>query len=114
MDKKKLLIVDDAEIFITLIKESFSGRYDILSINDASLAVKQIKEIMPDIMLLDVNIPGINGIEIAQILQRDMGTRGIPIIVVTATDYNSLTESILRNEPNVRAFFSKLSPPLTP
>lgn len=55
-------------------------------------------------------MPEMTGVEFARKLSACRETAGVPIIVVTASDYNSLTQSLLRKEHNVKVFMTKLSP----
>jgi len=110
MGKKKLFIVDDVEIFINLIKESLGDSFDIYSITDSKIAFEEIKNIKPDIILMDINMPDINGIDISNMLLKDKETKKIPIIILTSTEYNKTSENILRGQPNIYFFLSKLLP----
>jgi len=110
MEKKKLAIVDDAEIFINLIKESFGEFFDIYPIIDSKIAFEEIKKIKPDIILMDINMPDINGIDLSNMLLKDKETKKIPIIILTSTEYNKTSENILRGQPNIYFFLSKLLP----
>ena len=67
-------------------------------------------ETVPHLILLDVKMPGMNGMEFTRKLSAFRQTAAIPIIVVTASDYNSLTQSLLQKEHNVKVFMTKLSP----
>ena len=110
MEKKKLAIVDDAEIFINLIKESLEDFFDIYPIIDSKIAFEEIKKIKPDIILMDINMPDINGIDLSNMLLKDKETKKIPIIILTSTEYNKTSENILRGQPNIYFFLSKLLP----
>lgn len=56
----------------------------MLYVNSAEQAVVKINEILPDLILLDWMLPGKSGIEFARSLQRDLRTRLIPVIMLTA------------------------------
>ncbi|MEF3279703.1 MAG: response regulator [Elusimicrobiota bacterium] len=110
---KRILIIDDNVQFVTLLKEYFSEDYlvyshtDFKDLNDIILKVSQL---LPDIILLDVNLLKTNGIQVVKSLQQNSLLKKIPVIMLTASDYNSVTESLLKKEPNVFGFYSKLSP----
>ena len=85
MDKKKVLVIDDeAGItkFLKLVLER-SGKYEVQCDNDGTQAVSVIKAFGPDLILLDVNLPGIQGGEISAMLQEDPSLRNIPVIFLT-------------------------------
>jgi len=82
----KLLIVDDMKSFLNL-EQTFLRRADC-SIHTATTGLEAIKvaqEIHPDIILLDVEMPELNGIETTRILQNQTKLKGIPIIIVSST-----------------------------
>ena len=83
----KILVVDDQPENINLIKKYFTRHpYDISSALDGNSALELVKENPPDLILLDVMMPGIDGFEVCKILKNDPKTRLIPIIMVTSLD----------------------------
>jgi len=109
-NKKKILVVDDNPHFIELIKGIFGADYDMDTAANGLEGLGRALCFNPDLIILDVNMPGITGIEFARKLSSHRETEGIPIVVITASDYNSLTQSLLRSEHNVKLFMTKLSP----
>lgn len=109
-DKKRILVVDDNTPFIELAANVFDADYIVDTAPDGVLGLEKAMETLPDLVLLDVNMPGMTGIEFARKLAACRETAAIPIIVITASDYNSLTQSLLRQEHNVKLFMTKLSP----
>ncbi len=84
-DKSKILIVDDYAENIKLIKHFFKHLpYELYSANDGTSALQLIKDNPPDLILLDLMMPGMNGFEVCQYLKNDPKTCLIPIIMVTA------------------------------
>jgi len=82
--KPKVLIVDDDPINIELLESYLSKDYDILKAHDGNEAIIIVEENPPDILLLDIMMPGINGYEVCKKLKDDPKTNHIPIIMVTA------------------------------
>ena len=81
-DKQKIMIVDDdnniAELIsLYLVKEC----YDTLIVNDGESALDKIPDFKPDLMLLDIMLPGMSGFEICRRIRRE---QNVPIIMVTA------------------------------
>jgi len=91
-----ILLVDDNPVnskFIGLILKKNSG-YRIVSVSDGSRCIKKAQEIKPDLILLDIQMPGMNGIEVCKVLKMNKQTRDIPVIFVTAnTDDETLEEA---------------------
>ncbi len=109
-DKKKILVVDDNVPFIDLAKDIFGSEFALETALNGFEGLGKALTFLPDLIILDVNMPGITGIEFSRKLAGNPATAGIPIIVITASDYNSLTQSLLQQEHNVKVFMTKLSP----
>ena len=85
MSEKKILIVDDEEKNIKLIKGILaSGRYQVYEALNGEEALKQVAEHDPDLILLDIMMPGMDGFEVCKRLKEDESTKMIPIVMVTA------------------------------
>ena len=84
--KRRILIVDDEVGFTRLLRLNLgcTGRYVVGVENDARNALPTAREFDPDLILLDVMMPGQDGGDIAAQLQRDPRTRDVPIVFVTA------------------------------
>ncbi len=86
MDKKKrILIVDDTVDTVELLKKRFRAEgYDTAEAYDGEEALKQVAEYNPDLIVLDVMMPKLDGYEVCQRLKADENTRYIPILMLTA------------------------------
>jgi two-component system cell cycle response regulator len=82
--KPKVLIVDDEPINIELLEGYLSKDYDILKAHDGNKAIIIVEANPPDIILLDIMMPGMNGYEVCKKLKDDPKTVHIPIVMVTA------------------------------
>ncbi|MFA5293436.1 MAG: response regulator [Phycisphaerae bacterium] len=83
---KKILIVDDEPdlLKVTLLRLKKTG-YEVYSATDGREVLDVVPRIMPDLIILDVYIPVLNGDEVARILKRDDKLKHIPIILISAT-----------------------------
>jgi len=82
--KQKILVVDDEPDLVELVKDFLErNEYSVISAGNADLAIKKVRESRPDLIILDLNLPGIGGIEVCRILKRDKKTSSIPIIMLT-------------------------------
>jgi putative two-component system response regulator len=79
-----VLIVDDAETNIDIMLETIGDLYDVTVAMDGPSALELIEASPPDLILLDIMMPGMDGYEVCERLKADRKTRGIPIIFVTA------------------------------
>jgi len=83
--KAKILIVDDEPDALELI--SFNLRnagFDVVSAEDGQEALTKCRQAPPDLMVLDLMLPEIDGLEVCKLLRRDPGTAHLPIIMLTA------------------------------
>ena len=82
--KSKVLIVDDTDLNIDILVDALGDRYDLYTAMDGESALAQVKTNPPDIILLDVVMPGMNGYDVCSILKANPDTADIPIIFLTA------------------------------
>jgi len=82
---KKILIVDDEEpIYSYLDRKLTKQGYEVYVAEDGEKALKQVFAVIPDIILLDVKLPKINGLEICKRLRADPQTKTTPILMLSA------------------------------
>ena len=82
---KKILIVDDRPEVVELVRVTLEGEdYEIVDASDGKEALKKVRLEKPDLVLLDVVMPKMNGFEVCRKLKKDPQTKEIPIIMLTA------------------------------
>ena len=87
MFKKKILIIDDTELMIKLISDILSGAgYDVVSASNGIDGINKVRTEKPDLVILDVVMPIMNGFEACKILREDESNNLMPIIILTAQD----------------------------
>jgi two-component system, OmpR family, alkaline phosphatase synthesis response regulator PhoP len=85
MKKEKILIVDDEKDILELIQYNFEKEgYLVNCASSGEQCLEYLKSEIPDLILLDLMLPEINGIEVCKILKKDSATSRIPIIMLTA------------------------------
>lgn len=86
-DKIRILIIDDEPSFTRMVKLNLekAGRYEVREENRALHAVAAAREFKPDLILLDVIMPAMDGGDVAAKIKNDSHLRGIPILFLTAT-----------------------------
>ena len=83
----RILVVDDLEANVRLLEAKLTLEYyDVLTCNDGATALQMAVAEQPDIILLDVMMPGMDGFETCRRLKSDPNTRHIPVVLVTALD----------------------------
>ena len=102
--KPRIAIVEDepaiAEVLqYNLDREGFA--VEILARGD--LALEAIRKNPPDLVLLDLMLPGIDGLEITRFLKRDKATAGIPLVMITARDSETASAQTSPKHPRIVA-----------
>ncbi len=82
----KLLVVDDQAVNIQALYRTFAGDYQVFMATSGEQALALCRDKLPDLVLLDVMMPGLDGYEVCTQLKGDNATRDIPVIFVTAHD----------------------------
>ena len=86
MTHYKILVVDDAITNIQLINYTLRNEYEILAANNGAQAIEIATESLPDLIILDLIMPGINGFDVLRALKENPVTQNIPIIITTSID----------------------------
>lgn len=106
MKKETILIVDDEEDILELIRYNLEQEgYHIFCAETGESGLKIAKTKLPDIIILDLMLPGINGLDVARILKNTKETRDIPIIMLTAK--NEEVDMILGLEMGADDYITK-------
>lgn len=85
MKKSKIVVIEDEVDILEVINYNLSKEgFDVCSALDGEEGLALVKKEVPDLVLLDLMLPGLDGIEICRKLKTDYSTRSIPIIMVTA------------------------------
>ncbi|HEY4415677.1 MAG TPA: response regulator [Verrucomicrobiae bacterium] len=81
----RILIVDDEGDFIELVKFRLAGLgCEFLVANDGVHALSQARQFKPDLILLDILLPDLDGLAVCEILKRQPATKKIPVIFMSA------------------------------
>ena len=81
----RILVVDDIPANVRLLEAKLTAEYfEVLTANDGFSALEAARAQAPDLILLDVMMPGMDGFEVAKRLKTDIKTRHIPIVMITA------------------------------
>jgi DNA-binding response OmpR family regulator len=86
--EKIVLVIDDDEDFQTILKVTLNrSGFKVRSLFDGAIADSIVEEPFPDIILLDIDLPLVNGVEVGKQLKLNKTTRDIPVIMVSANPY---------------------------
>ena len=96
MKKKKILIIeDDYDLSALMIRHLHSAGYDVLNVGDAIQGVQFAKKEHPDLIVLDLKIPGGGGLKVLESVSRLPETQSIPIVVLTGVHDSATKEKVL-------------------
>ena len=104
---KRVLVIDDEEDFCGMIKDFLetSGNFEVSVLTDSRRSMLAAKEFKPEIILLDILMPHVGGLEVCRLLSSDKKTCCIPVIVATgSTDDSDVKGSF---QMGASAFISK-------
>jgi CheY-like chemotaxis protein len=87
MSSKRILIADDDELLVKAYSEHLARKgYEVDVSFDGEEALKKIKENPPDLVILDISMPKIDGNEVLDRLKKDPKTKDLPVLVLTNID----------------------------
>ena len=82
---KRILIVDDSPTERHVLNDLLTkAGYEVVASDNGEDAILKAKQVKPDLILMDVVMPGLNGLQATRAVSRDAETRGIPIILCTS------------------------------
>ncbi|MDD5656372.1 MAG: response regulator [Elusimicrobia bacterium] len=107
LGKETLLIVDDDPVFRALVGAAVGGEFRVLEAADGKEGLETARREAPHLILLDLMMPQVSGVEMLRELQSDMATRSIPVILISASHLARSTKNLLEEDVNVAAFLEK-------
>lgn len=104
--KKRILIVEDNDLNLKLFRDLLSAHgYETIETKEGMEAITLARSEKPDLILMDIQLPEISGLDVTRRLKSDDGLRNIPIVAVTAFAMKDDEEKIL--EAGCEAYISK-------
>lgn len=94
MARLRILTVDDSAINLASIEQELKEEYDVTMVNSGSRALKYLRSEIPDLILLDIQMPEMDGLEVLKEIRAMKGGESIPVIMLTAkNDRTTILES---------------------
>ena len=98
--QKTLLLVDDDSVMLRTLREGLSSSYKVVPANGGANALKILERAKPDLILLDYEMPGMNGPEVLEKIKNNPATQDIPVMFLTAkTDIEIKERHMLKTLP---------------
>jgi CheY-like chemotaxis protein len=86
VSKRKLLLADDSITIQKVVNLTFADEgIEVIAFGNGDDAVESIDEVRPDIVLADVNMPGLNGYQICELIRANEGTKHIPVVLLVGS-----------------------------
>lgn len=85
MIQKKIVIIDDDENVRTVLTRTLEidGLYQVTTAENGKAGIKLVRKTLPDLVLLDIIMPGIDGFEVLKTLKSDTKTMSIPVVILS-------------------------------
>jgi len=84
--RKKIIIVDDNVSYLSMVRNLLKSMYEVYPAPSAERLFAVMEKLIPDLVLLDVNMPEMNGFEAIEIMKKTPRYKDIPVIFLTAKD----------------------------
>ena len=84
MENRNILVIEDNELNMKLMRGVFRiGKYQMIEAYDAETGIHLAREHQPFLILMDIQLPGIDGLKATQIIKADPELKGIPVVALT-------------------------------
>ncbi len=97
--KKNILVVDDGALTLRSVKALLDFKYNVSVATSGEMALKRMEKEIPDLVLLDYEMPGLNGKETLEIIRQNENTKDIPVIFLTGVADKHNIASVLELNP---------------
>lgn len=84
--KKCILVIDDSGMMLRLIKSWFEDKYQVILANSGAMALKYLSGNIPDVILLDYEMPVMNGLEVLEKIRTETKAADVPVLFLTSKD----------------------------
>ena len=83
MTKRRILVVDDDKDVLDYLQAKIGGRYDVTSTDAPKKVLELVRRQKPDVIVCDIHMPELDGVEVSKALQADPELRHIPLLFLT-------------------------------
>ena len=95
-EEYRILIIDDEEVVLDSCTEILRGSdYELYTASNGAQGLELMKELKPDLIFVDLNIPQVSGYELIEKITRDRRTKFIPVVVISALPEDNLVDAVL-------------------
>ncbi len=97
--QKKILVVDDSGAMLRLIKSWLEDKYSVFPVNSAAMAIKYLATNRPDLVLLDYEMPVVDGKQVLEMIRTETDFTDIPVIFLTKKDDEQSIQNVAELRP---------------
>ena len=87
MERRKVLVVDDEQYIRQLVSSALGGDYTVVEASDGEEAINITRQLRPDLILMDILMPKLDGYTACHEIKRDEATGAIPVVMITGVGY---------------------------
>ena len=105
--KKKIMIVDDEEGIVELVTAILEEEgYEVITAMDGKECLEKLKKVKPDLILLDMMMPGMSGREVCEKIRKNPKTKNLKIVFLTVARFSEMGKGVLK-KLNVLDYITK-------
>lgn len=94
-DKKSIVAVDDSMLILRMLEKLLGEEYNYHAFSKGMRALKYLKDVTPDLIILDIDMPEINGYEMLKMIKEREHLQNVPVIFLTSDgDRNSVVKAV--------------------
>ena len=94
---KKIMLVDDEENLLELVKTLLTQtKFEVIGTSSGEECLEKLKEVKPDLLLVDVMMPGMSGIELIEKIRKNPRTKNLKVALLTIVRYSELGEDVIK------------------
>lgn len=97
--KKKILVVDDSGAMLRNVKGWLEDRYQVILANSGAMAIKYLATNRPDLVLLDYEMPVVNGKQVLEMIRTETEFSDVPVIFLTSKDDRDSVMEVMKLKP---------------
>ena len=86
---KKIVAVDDSTLVLRMLNKVFDKKHDLHAFSDAKRALDFLEKKTPDLLILDIDMPGVNGFDMLQMVKKMEHLKDMPVIFLTSNNDKS-------------------------
>lgn len=98
-EKKKILVVDDSGVMLRSVKSWLEEKYQVILANSGAMAIKYLVTNQPDLILLDYEMPVVDGKQVLEMIRTENDFKNVPVIFLTSHDDKDIIMDIMALKP---------------